>query len=293
MDRAPLPPHERPWRHPSELGPPAHEPTSSSGRVLIATTATLSLLLIGLLALSMTPGPGDPPVAVGSTTEQATTPPAALERPTMPMVTPLGDDGFGVTTAEAAAGTRGMRMAAQLPSGDVIDVHIVRHDAESGVTLVSLPTRTDGYELAAHSPAPSDTVVVHGVEPVVVSMYEITRLVVAEGTPVLDDHGDLVGLCTWDGDAVAIKTVTTMPGSSTTTTGAPTTVSATPAPTRPPASSTVPPPPVTTTPPVTSVPPATTAPPTSTTVATSGPTTTTPAPTTTVSAGGGVTTAPG
>jgi hypothetical protein len=280
VDRAPLPPHERPWRHPSELGPPGHEPTSTSGRVLIATTATLSLLLIGLLALSMTPGRGDPPVAVGSTTEQPTSRPVALERPTVPMVTPLGDDGWGVTTAVAAAGSR--RMAARLPSGDVIDVHIVRHDAESGVTLVSLPTRTEGYELAATSPAPSDTVVVQGAEPMVVPMYDIARLDVAEGTPILDGHGDLVGLCTWDGGAVTVMTVSTMPGSSTTSAPATTSVAITVATTIAP------------TPPPTTAPPATTTSvPSSTTVATSAATTTVPASTSTVSAGGGATTAPG
>jgi hypothetical protein len=281
---APLPPHERPWRHPSELGPPAHEPTSASGRVLIATTATLSLLLIGLLALSMTPGRDVPPIAVGSTTEQPTARAVALERPAVPMVTPLGDEGWGVTTAEASRTSSG-RMAARLPSGAVVDVHVVRHDEESGVTLVSLPTRTDGYELATDRPAPSDTVVVQGLEPMVVSMFDIPDLDVAEGAPILDSEGDLVGLCTWDGDAVAVMTVPTMPGEPATTSApATTSVAAT----------------VTTVP--ASAPVATTAPPaattssisTSTTGVTSPAATTTVAPTTSsVSAGGGATTAPG
>src|SRR3954465_14340925 len=71
VDRAPLPPHERSWRHPSELGPPSPEPTSTSGRVIIATAATLSLLLIGLLVVSMTPGNDRAPQAVASTTRRA------------------------------------------------------------------------------------------------------------------------------------------------------------------------------------------------------------------------------
>jgi hypothetical protein len=37
------------------LAAPPHEPTSRVGRVLIATTGTVSLLLVGILALSMTP----------------------------------------------------------------------------------------------------------------------------------------------------------------------------------------------------------------------------------------------
>lgn len=60
MTSGPLPPHERSWRHPSELAPPVPEPTSRSGRVLIVSAATLSLLLIGMMALSMTPDRLDP-----------------------------------------------------------------------------------------------------------------------------------------------------------------------------------------------------------------------------------------
>src|SRR4051794_6771915 len=84
VDRAPLPPHERPWRHPSELGPPAPEPTSTSGRVIIATAATLSLLLIGLLAVSMTPDNGGSPQAVASTTSGSHGSAVALEQPRVP-----------------------------------------------------------------------------------------------------------------------------------------------------------------------------------------------------------------
>lgn len=218
MDRAPLPPHERPWRHPSELGPPAPEPTSTSGRVLIVTTATLSLLLIGLLALSMTPGRGAPPVAVVATSDAAAARLAALEQPPLPMVAPLGDDGWAVTTT-GAVGSRTGVMAARLPSGKVVDVEIVRRDAESGVTLVSLPELTAGYELATSDPQPSDTVLVHGADPIVVTMLAVAGLDVAEGTPVLDRAGQLVGICTiTTADRVAVMTVSTMPGPAVTST---------------------------------------------------------------------------
>jgi hypothetical protein len=229
VDRAPLPPHERPWRHPSELGPPSHEPTSTGGRVLIVTTATLSLLLIGLLALSMTPDRGgDPPVAVQATNEDPTAGPAALEQP-LPMVTPLGDEGWAVMTSDAVGARAGL-MAARLPSGDVVDVEIVRRDAESGVTLVSLPELTHGYQLAERSPGPTDTVVVHSPEPQIVTMLAVARLDVAEGTPVLDDDGALVGICTTGSQGVAVMTVSTMPGATpatSTTAAKPTTVAPT------------------------------------------------------------------
>jgi hypothetical protein len=55
VTNGPLPPHERPWRHPSELAAPAPEPTSRSGRVLILSTAAFGLLLVGALVVTMTP----------------------------------------------------------------------------------------------------------------------------------------------------------------------------------------------------------------------------------------------
>jgi hypothetical protein len=289
VDRAPLPPHERPWRHPSELGPPEHEPTSTSGRVLIVTTATLSLLLIGLLALSMTPGRGADPVAVEATTDRSATPLAALEQPPLPMVTPLGDEGWAVTTSDAV-GRRVVTMAARLPTGDVVEVEIVQRDAESGVTLVSLPTLTRGYELATSSPAPSDTVVVHGADPLVVALVDVAGLDVAEGTPVLDDDGALVGICTHGVDGISVMTVSTMPGSPTVTStsvpGPSTSVVATV--TSAVAVTTTPPGPSATVPTPTTVGPSTTPPPVTTAV----PPTVAPA-TTTVSGGVVSTTAAG
>ena len=218
MDRAPLPPHERPWRHPSELGPPTPEPTSTSGRVIIATTATLSLLLIGLLAISMTPGKDRAPQAVASTTGRASI--AGLEQtPQLPLVTPIGDEGWAITTTGAVKARSGV-MSARLPSGDVVEVEIVDRDEDTGLTVVSLPTETDGYRLATSPPAPDDTVTVHGAKQTqTVEMVTLSTMVVEEGAPVVDDDGDLVGLCTTDDDhVVQVLTVSTMPGASTTTT---------------------------------------------------------------------------
>jgi len=271
VDRAPLPPHERPWRHPSELGPPAQEPTSTSGRVIIATTATLSLLLIGLLAISMTPGKDQSPQAVASTSGAGPSI-AALQPPRLPLVTPIGDEGWAITTTGAVRARAGI-MSARLPSGDVVEVRIVERDEEAGLTLVSLPTETNGYRLATATPAPGDMVAVHGAKRTeVVEMVSLSTMVVEEGAPVVDDDGDLVGICTTDDDhSVQVLTVDTMPGSPTTTTAAPrrttsvpvtaTSPTSAPATTSPPtaAPSTVP----STRPPTTPAPTATTAPPSS------------------------------
>ena len=94
---------------------------------------------------------------------------------------------------------------------------------------MSLPAAERGYDLADSSPAPSDTVLVNGEPPIVVAMDELAALDVDEGTPVLDDDGDLVGLCTAGEHGTALRPVATMPP----TTARPTTSAppATPAPT--------------------------------------------------------------
>lgn len=235
MDRAPLPPHERPWRHPSELGPPSHEPASTSGRVIIATAATLSLLLVGLLVVSLTPDRADTPQTVSATTSGSGGSEAALAQPRLPLVTPIGDDGWAITTTGAVRARTG-RMAARLPSGEVVDVDIVSRDEDAGFTVVSLPTQTSGYRLAASQPAPTDTVAVGGRRRQVVEMVKVSTLDVEEAAPVVDGHGDLVGLCSTATGIVEVRTVSTMPAAASTTTTAPTTSLATtvpPAPTAP------------------------------------------------------------
>jgi len=243
--RPPLPPEDRVWRHPSELGPPAQEPTSTSGRVIIATTATLSLLLIGLLAISMTPGKDESTEAVASTSDLAASV-AALQPPRLPLITPIGDEGWAITTTGAVKARAGM-MSARLPSGDVVEVRIVERDDDAGVTLVSLPTETNGYRLATSTPTPDDTVAVHGANRTeVVDMVTLSTMVVEEGAPVVDDDGDLVGICTTDDDhGVQVLTVVTMPGTpATTTTTAPRHTTSVPATTTSPTSA-----PATTSPP--------------------------------------------
>jgi hypothetical protein len=233
VDRAPLPPHERPWRHPSELGPPAHEPTTTSGRVLIVTTAALGLLLVGVLAISMTPErAASPETAASMISGLRTVPPPAAARDQPPLVTPLGEAGWGVTTMSAVRGRSGRRIEARLPSGETVDVEIVAVDRSAGLTVVSLPA-VEGYELAAAEPGPSDTVLVNTDPPLVVTMHELAALDVDEATPVLDEAGDLIGLCTREDDGVALRTVNTMPDDRATTTVATTRPPATapPAPT--------------------------------------------------------------
>ena len=211
VDPSPLPPHERAWRHPSELGAPSHEPTTTGGRVLILTTATFSLLLVGLLAISMTPEQAGPPEAVSSTVSAVRAIPAsALTRVSLPMITPVGNEGMAVTTLDALGAYSQERVEARLPSGEVVHGEVVA--TSGGIALVELPPTVDaqGLDLAADDLMPDDTVMVHTAEPVVVSVGDIDELRVDEGTPVTDGDGRLVGLCTGE-DVMQLRTVSSLP----------------------------------------------------------------------------------
>ena len=192
--------------------------------MLIVTSATVSLILIGLLAIAVTPDREPAPIAASSTINELTSrsAPAAIAssvaltattRTSLPVVTPVGDEGWAVTTWEAVAGETGW-MDARLPSGEVVKVEVVGADTAAGLVVVTLPPSagTAGYELAASRPEPSDTVYVSGNQPKVVTLVDLAYLEVEEATPVLDGAGALIGLCTGGDDGTTLRTVDTMPG---------------------------------------------------------------------------------
>jgi hypothetical protein len=166
--------------------------------VLIVTSAAVSLILIGLLALAVTPDHNASPIA-GNATVGSPSPrsfPVAIASSAalttarldddLPVVTPVGDEGWAVTTWEAVAGRTGWTDA------------------------------PEGYQLAADRPGPTDTVYVNADEPKVVMLDDLVWLDVAEATPVLDGAGALIGLCTTTGgrEGTTLMTVDTMPGAS-------------------------------------------------------------------------------
>jgi hypothetical protein len=71
---APIPPHERRWRHPSELAPTAADiDTSTNSRALILATGTTALLIAAVLVVAMAPPRSAAPSAVSATTLPAAT----------------------------------------------------------------------------------------------------------------------------------------------------------------------------------------------------------------------------
>jgi hypothetical protein len=192
--------------------------------VLIVTSAAVSLVLIGVLALAVTPDHASSPIA-GNSTVGSPSPrsfPVAMASSSalttarrdddLPVVTPIGDEGWAVTTWEAVAGQTGWTDA-RLPSGEVVEIEIIGKDPAAGLVVVTLPAATEGYRLAADRPGPTDTVYVNADEPRVVMLDDLVWLDVEEATPVLDGAGALIGLCTGGGrDGTTLMTVDTMPG---------------------------------------------------------------------------------
>lgn len=139
---APVPPHERVWRHPSELGG-GHmmvvEPQPVVGKGLAAGAAVLSLLLVAGLTRIMLPGDSDADLATSVT--------AAVQRASTPL--------FGTATTPAPGGTTGTDDTAQSPGTSSLIS-----------TIGSDPATTDTTIPGSAVPAtdPSDTTVVPSTE---------------------------------------------------------------------------------------------------------------------------------
>jgi hypothetical protein len=291
------PPHERSWRHPSELAPPPLESPTRSFRIAAAVSGAASVALVGLFALAITPGDG--PISVSSSTTNpfafagspasVTTTAAGISSAT----TLPGERSVALVDSEQAV-TLGIRKpgethttvwiseritASALLMADVGGVSVVDFDDDGKSRDLGIPE----YRVATSVPRQKDQVIVMiDGTPRLVELDEIDDLNVDPGTAVFDREGKLIALCDHNGKPVVIVT----PPPPSTTTPPPPTSRPTTTTTDPPTSTTHPPRNTTTTEPprsTTTEPPhsttTTTEPPRSTT--TEPPTTTTEPPTTT------------
>ena len=226
MEHGPLPPHERLWRHPSEVAAEEHaslraETATGTMRWFAITTGTFGLLAIGLLVMVVTPSGSTAPVALSATTTPAvitTTPAPAAEgaatadvtaiagRPAAiglrsaveANATPVGDGGLAVMTpgdVTAAIGSTGLgrRIEVVVPSGDVHEAAVV--GVAGDAVVVHLASAEPGLSLAERLPADDDIVTVLDAPPITVAFADLVDLEVDEGLAVVDDDGRLVGLC--------------------------------------------------------------------------------------------------
>jgi hypothetical protein len=89
----------------------------------------------------------------------------------------------------------------RLTSGPVVTASVLEDDHD--VVVVTIEQDDPGHEIASATPEPDAIVTVMADPPVTIAFAAVRSVGAAEGTPVLDANGQLVGLCTRGGDGTS------------------------------------------------------------------------------------------
>jgi hypothetical protein len=231
VGQAPLPPHERAWRHPSELAAAEREAfrteaVPASTRVFAVVTGTLGLLAIGVLILSASPRRQESPVAISATTTPVSVAEAGSagsnaggiaaigrfasdddddaeatpEAVPPALATPIGDGRSALMTRLSTGGVEGDAFDVRLTSGPVVTAAVVDTTADGLVVVTIVDPDQSGHAVAGDLPHDDEMVTILTDPPITILFGDIATVGVDEGTPVVDADGDLIGLCTRAGD---------------------------------------------------------------------------------------------
>ena len=175
VEPGPLPPHERSWRHPSELGPTRVDLDDQSRRshtnfVALAGGA-MAVLAVATMVVAMTPRTSGGPVALIATTTPIST--RLIVEPPTPTIT----GSSGAEAVQVRPSTALLTSFAAFP-----------HAVSSGPQL-----DLDGTDVAHESPR-DDEMVFLRTEAVTYRLQwdEVRQLTVPDGSVVFDADGDLV-----------------------------------------------------------------------------------------------------
>lgn len=224
---APLPPHERAWRHPSEIGAAAGSGIESStalrsvGRGVTAFSIASGVLVVIGLALLSRPvsGRSDTADAIrlsGANIELVSLDDSRSDAPIAVMV----EQGPLLVTTRAAVGDRS-QLRVRLTDGSTHDVEVIHIDDATSIAILALPLDEPAPTVSLPNvPITRDQDVVVFSERAhrmsVMSLADDRRAVigtrsttfdpfsVAEGAPVIDRAGRLIGLCTHEGNDVVL-----------------------------------------------------------------------------------------
>jgi len=254
---APLPAHERGWRHPSEVGDHlwrTSEPPIAIGRGLTLTTGAIGTLIAAVVVLTMVstaPG-GDAVVTARSTTFLAAptsvrasvvAPPSSSPSSDAPqdplptvavhvsggsvdgvVATPVSGGTLLVTTAGAVDGRPAV--AVEFDDGSITVADVVFVDQRSGLAVLTTTSAHETPSLTvAADIAPGDVLTVAG-DPAwsmvadeagsiadawaELSTDDGERRTPAEGAPVVNQRGELVALCSHDGETLRMVQLTAL-----------------------------------------------------------------------------------
>ena len=190
---APLPPHDRPWRHPSELA--AHErflsrlssPRTSTSLKMAAGGLALALIVSVCFLIAPRNAPRETPQAVRNAATLSGRPfvsPVAATAPGDVPLVALNNLKISTTTAGGQAshfiavtspGTAAIDItSAQLAETGTIGLRTVRRDESLGLTLLESPTRMSSSDplvsLATKIPSAGESVIILTAAPVAVQV---------------------------------------------------------------------------------------------------------------------------
>ena len=185
-------------------------------RAIALVGGAAGVLAVALLVLTLAPRRNDAPVAVSSTSSPDTPTPAQLVAPAglgrditalplHPIATPIGDDGLAVTTSRSIVRVTQFDIQrldnrlidVELVTGRVTRASVIDPGENGGIAWVSLDAGAfdHGLDVAIDMPLADDVVTVLAHPPMFVEFAHIEQVEAADGTPVIDDDGDVVGLC--------------------------------------------------------------------------------------------------
>lgn len=112
------------------------------------------------------------------------------------LATPIGDGRLALMTSSGVAADPGREVDVRLTSGPVVTA--VVDGTIPGLVVLSIDAEASGekgHPIADEQPPPDEIVTVLADPPVTIAFSAVATVDAAEGTPVLDGDGELIGLC--------------------------------------------------------------------------------------------------
>lgn len=211
---APLPAHERMWRHPSEVGHATWlrtEPPLTIGRGLSAATGAIGLVLAAALLWAVLPTHAGTVTIAAPTTST----PALYQivdgagAASHPMAVAISDGALMVTTARAVQPHAAVSL--MLDAGVTEQVQLLMVDERDGIALLAHSTSPTHAFNVARSLITGERITFLGDTSATAVVAPDGSIVVndrardvPEGTPAMNDRGELVALVTRSSDGIAL-----------------------------------------------------------------------------------------